>query len=64
MRVPDEFVRLLHRLFGFKAGVMVIRKEGGRVVEVTLDGRVLDPSEWQSVRMLHVEHHAEKKAAP
>lgn len=64
MRVPEEYVRLLHRIFGVKAGQLTIRKEGGHVVEVSIDGRTLDPREWKSLKStFHVEHRLQENQA-
>lgn len=47
MRVPDEMVKLFHRIIGFRQGNMMIVKNQGKVTQVVLDGRELAPSEWQ-----------------
>lgn len=46
MQVPYESVKLLHRVLGLRTGSITIRKEGGLVLAVEVNGRVLDPSEY------------------
>ena len=52
-------VKLFHRVLGYRDGALVIRKKDGVVVAVELDGRLLDPSEWEGGQMFHVEQSSQ-----
>ncbi len=46
MKVTEYYVKLFHRIMGFKDGTMRIQKKHGQVVAVYLDDRELAPAEW------------------